>query len=246
MRNKKDGFMEKKRTSNSCLTNSIVDIASNGNAHDPNFASTIFGEDESNTNLSNQFICGHCWNHVKEQYGVDSPIPKIIGPNRTIVADYKVWGKQIKFRKMQRVIFFVLIAFVAAAHFSLAACKNPTGPRKQTRFEGLWRAPTESPLRHIKFSGLSATFIMDGENWLKGAFAFTESAVEITFTHFGENDQWAELAGPTIIRFNYDSFILNDSFNVTRFTEENQWSPGQQTVQVEYHGEWKHESTTTP
>jgi len=82
--------MGKKRTSNFYLTNAIVDIASNENGHDPNFASTIFGEDESNTNLLNQFICGHCWNHVKEQYGVDTPIPKIIGLNRTIVADYKV------------------------------------------------------------------------------------------------------------------------------------------------------------
>jgi len=82
--------MEKKRTSNFYLTNAIVDIASNENGHDPNFVPTIFGEGESNTNLLNQFICGHCWNHVKEQYGVDSPIPKIIGLNRTIVANYKV------------------------------------------------------------------------------------------------------------------------------------------------------------
>ena len=82
--------MERKRTSNFYLTNAIVDIASNENIHSPDFITTIFGDDESNANLLNQFICGHCWNHVKEQYGVDNPVPKIDALNRTLVVNYKV------------------------------------------------------------------------------------------------------------------------------------------------------------
>jgi hypothetical protein len=82
--------MNEKITSNCYLSNVIVDIASNENASDQNFASTIFGNDESNVNMINQFICGYCWNHAKEQYGVDSPVPKITGINKIIMANYKV------------------------------------------------------------------------------------------------------------------------------------------------------------
>jgi len=82
--------MGKNRTSNFYLTNAIVDAASNENAHNPDFITTIFGNDEGNANLLNQFICGYCWNLVKEQYGVDSPVPKIDGLNKTLVANYKV------------------------------------------------------------------------------------------------------------------------------------------------------------
>ena len=82
--------MDEKRTSNFCLTNAIVDIASQENAHDPSFISTVFGNENDSANMLNQFICGLCWNHVKQQYNIDTPVPKISGLNRNNIGSYLV------------------------------------------------------------------------------------------------------------------------------------------------------------
>jgi len=110
---------------------------------------------------------------------------------------------------------------------------------KITIFEGSWLVPAGEPLRFFIFKEDTATFTMNGENWLKGTFTYTESGVTILFTDYWDNNQWSELSGPTIIRFQYDNFVENDSFNVFWFTEENQWEPGREYPQVEYQGIWE-------
>jgi len=81
--------MEEKKTSNFCLTNAILDITSQSYT-DPDFISTVFGNEESDSNMLNQFICGFCWDHVKQAYEVDNPVPKISEISRVKVEDYTV------------------------------------------------------------------------------------------------------------------------------------------------------------
>ncbi|MCL2558585.1 MAG: hypothetical protein FWE09_08920, partial [Treponema sp.] len=99
-----------------------------------------------------------------------------------------------------------------------------------------------SPRRYLAFNRDSVAFIMNGKNFMKGTFYFTENSITIIFTDSWEGDQWHEMPGPTIARLQYDDFLISGSFNVTRWTEENQWSEGAQSApQIEYHGVWRYQ-----
>jgi len=113
------------------------------------------------------------------------------------------------------------------------------GIHGRTKFEGTRQTPSE--VFRFVFYDNAATCTYNGGNWLRGVFTYTDNTVIIVFSDCWENNQWTKMPGPTIIRIQYDNFEIKNSFNVSRYTEENQWEPGKEWVQNEYHVMWKYE-----
>jgi hypothetical protein len=83
-----------------------------------------------------------------------------------------------------------MIALIAVIGLSVVACKQEVD-----EFEGTWTANVDigngvTIIQTIIFAGNTFTVLMNGENFSKGTFTFTDTTVSVTPTHEWDETQW--------------------------------------------------------